>query len=60
MAQRKMPYKYWNAAIFDSGDVDTTNHMAVMAREQLSACSEITKEEIAMLKMKYPHLTTRD
>jgi hypothetical protein len=55
-----MPYKYWNAAFFDSGDVDTTNHMAVMAREQLLACSEITKEEIAMLKMKYPHLTTRD
>jgi hypothetical protein len=52
--------KEWQVAFFGVRDIDTTNHMCAMAREQLLACSEITKEEIAMLKMKYPHLTTYD
>jgi len=50
----------WQAVFFDVQDNDTVNKLCAQAREQLLACSEITKEEISMLKMKYPHLTTYD
>jgi len=53
-------YKEWQAAFFDVQDNDTVNKLCAQARVQLLACSEITKEEISMLKMKYPHLTNYD
>jgi len=53
-------YKEWQAAFFDVQDTDTLNQLCAQARKQLLACGEITKEEISMLKMKYPHLTTYD
>ncbi len=46
--------KQWQVAFFDVRDIDTTNPMAAMAREQLLACSEITKEEIAVLSRHAP------
>lgn len=52
--------KYWAAAFFDSGDVETLNHMAAMARRQLICVRELQRDELARLKMKYPHLTTYD
>ena len=60
MAQRKMPYRYWKAAFFDSGDVETINDMAYMARRMLICQRELQRDELLRLKMKYPHLTTRD
>ena len=50
----------WQAVFFDVQDNDTVNKLCAQARMQLLACSEITKEEISMLKMKYPHLTNYD
>ena len=55
-----MPYKYWNAAFFDSRDVETINDMASMARRMLISQRELQRDELLRLKMKYPHLTTRD
>ena len=60
MAQRKMPYRYWQAAFFDSGDVETINDMAAMARRMLICQRELQRDELVRLKMKYPHLTTKD
>jgi hypothetical protein len=51
---------YWNAAFFDSRDVETINDMAAMARRQLICVRELQRDELLRLKMKYPHLTTRD
>ncbi len=50
----------WQVAFLDVQDTDTMNKLCAQARQQLLACSEISKAEIAMLKMKYPHLTTYD
>jgi hypothetical protein len=55
-----MVNKYWNAAFFDSRDVETLNEMAAMARRQLICVGELQRDELLRLKMKYPHLTTRD
>jgi hypothetical protein len=55
-----MENKYWNAAFFDSCDVETINDMAAMARRQLICVRELQRDELLRLKMKYPHLTTRD
>ena len=55
-----MENKYWNAAFFDSRDVETINDMAAMARRQLICVRELQRDELLRLKMKYPHLTTRD
>lgn len=52
--------KYWAAAFFDSREVETVNEMAGMARRQLICVRELQRDELARLKMKYPHLTTRD
>ena len=52
--------KYWAAAFFDSRDVETINDMAAMARRQLICVRELQRDELLRLKMKYPHLTTRD
>jgi len=53
-------YKEWQVAFFDAQDTDTTNKLCAGARNQLVVCLEITRAEISMLKMKYPHLTTYD
>jgi hypothetical protein len=50
----------WQVAFLYVQDTDTMNKLCAQARTQLLACSEISKAEIAMLKMKYPHLTTYD
>jgi hypothetical protein len=55
-----MVNKYWNAAFFDSRDVETLNKMAAMARRQLICVRELQRDELLRLKMKYPHLTTKD
>ena len=55
-----MHNKYWAAAFFDSRDVETINDMAAMARHQLICVRELQRDELLRLKMKYPHLTTRD
>jgi hypothetical protein len=60
MVLKKMPYRYWQAAFFDSGDVETINEMAAMARRMLICQRELQRDELLRLKMKYPHLTTRD
>ena len=52
--------KYWAAAFFDSRDVETINDMAAMARRQLICVRELQRDELLRLKMKYPHLTTKD
>jgi len=52
--------KYWAAAFFDSRDVETINEMAAMARRMLISQRELQRDELLRLKMKYPHLTTRD
>ena len=51
---------YWSAAFFDSRDVETINDMAAMARRMLISQRELQRDELLRLKMKYPHLTTRD
>ena len=51
---------YWAAAFFDSRDVETINDMTAMARRMLIMQRELQRDELARLKMKYPHLTTRD
>jgi hypothetical protein len=55
-----MPYKYWNAAFFDSRDTETINEMAANARRMLIFQRELQRNELLRLKMKYPHLTTFD
>jgi len=52
--------KYWAAAFFDSRDVETINEMAAMARRMLICQGELQRDELLRLKMKYPHLTTKD
>ena len=52
--------KYWAAAFFDSREVETINEMAAMARRMLICQRELQRDELARLKMKYPHLTTKD
>jgi hypothetical protein len=52
--------KYWAAAFFDSRDVETINDMASMARRMLICQGELQRDELLRLKMKYPHLTTKD
>jgi len=52
--------RYWDAAFFDSRDVETINDMAAMARRMLISQRELQRDELLRLKMKYPHLTTRD
>ena len=52
--------KEWQVAFMDVQDNDTMNKLCAQARKQLLACSEISIAEIAMLKMKYPHLTKYD
>ena len=52
--------KYWAAAFFDSRDVETINDMAAMARRMLISQRELQRDELLRLKMKYPHLTTKD
>ena len=51
---------YWAAAFFDSCDTEVINDMAAMARRQLICVRELQRDELLRLKMKYPHLTTRD
>jgi hypothetical protein len=51
---------YWNAAFFDSREVEIINDMAAMARRMLISQRELQRDELLRLKMKYPHLTTRD
>jgi hypothetical protein len=55
-----MVNKYWNAAFFDSRDVETINDMAAMARRMLVSQRQLQRDELLRLKMKYPHLTTKD
>jgi hypothetical protein len=50
----------WQAAFFDSRDVETLNKMAAMARRMLISQRELQRDELLRLKMKYPHLTTHD
>jgi len=51
---------YWAAAFFDSRNTEVINDMAAMARRQLICVRELQRDELLRLKMKYPHLTTRD
>ena len=51
---------YWNAAFFDSRNTEVINVMAANARRMLISQRELQRDELARLKMKYPHLTTRD
>ena len=55
-----MIIKDWQAAYFDSRDVETINEMAAMARRLLISQRELQRDELLRLKMKYPHLTTND
>jgi len=55
-----MVNRYWNAAFFDSRDIETINEMAALARRMLVSQRELQRDELLRLKMKYPHLTTRD
>jgi len=55
-----MHIKYWAAAFFDSRDLETINDMAAMARRMLISQRELQRDELLRLKMKYPHLTTKD
>jgi len=55
-----MENRYWDAAFFDSRDVETINEMAAMARRQLICNGELQRAELARLKMKFPLLTTKD
>jgi len=55
-----MIIKDWQAAFFDSRDVETINEMAAMARRMLISQRELQRDELLRLKMKYPHLTTKD
>ena len=55
-----MENKYWNAAFFDSRDVETINDMAAMARRQLICVRELQRDELLRLKMKYQYITPRD
>jgi len=55
-----MHIKYWAAAFFVSRDVETINDMAAMARRMLISQRELQRDELLRLKMKYPHLTTKD
>jgi hypothetical protein len=52
--------RYWAAAFFDSRDTELINVMAANARRMLISQRELQRDELARLKMKYPHLTTRD
>jgi len=52
--------RYWAAAFFDSRDTEVINVMAAMARRMLISQRELQRDELLRLKMKYPHLTTRD
>ena len=52
--------RYWAAAFFDSRDTEVINDMAAMARRMLICQRELQRDELARLKMKYPHLTTND
>jgi len=60
MAYSKMHYRYWQAAFFDSRDIEVINDMAANARRMLICQRELQRDELLRLKMKYPHLTTRD
>jgi hypothetical protein len=51
---------YWAAAFFDSRDTEVINVMAANARRMLISQRELQRDELLRLKMKYPHLTTRD
>ena len=51
---------YWAAAFFDSRDPEVINVMAANARRMLISQRELQRDELLRLKMKYPHLTTRD
>ena len=55
-----MIIKDWQAAFFDSQDIETINQMAANARRMLICVRELQRDELLRLKMKYPHLTTRD
>ena len=50
----------WQVAFFNIEDIDITNMSCAQVRNQLVWCYEISRAEIAMIKMKYPHLTTYD
>lgn len=50
----------WQAVFFDAPDIDILNMLCGQVRMQLVACSEISLTEIAMIRMKYPQLTTYD
>lgn len=50
----------WDAVFKDVEDIDILNMLCGQVRMQLVACSEISLTEIAMIRMKYPHLTTYD
>lgn len=52
--------EYWAAAFFDSRDTEVINDMAANARRMLIFQRELQRDELTRLKMKYPHLTTRD
>jgi hypothetical protein len=52
--------RYWAAAFFDSRDTEVINVMAANARRMLISQRELQRDELLRLKMKYPHLTTRD
>ena len=56
----KFVCREWQVAFLELQDNDTMNKLCAQARKQLLACSEISIAEIAMLKMKYPHLTKYD
>ena len=53
-------HRYWAAAFFDSRDTEVINDMAANARRMLISQRELQRDELLRLKMKYPHLTTRD
>ena len=55
-----MIIKDWQAAFFDSRDTEVINDMAANARRMLISQRELQRDEVARLKMKYPHLTTKD
>lgn len=50
----------WDAVFKDVEDIDILNMLCGQVRMQLIACSEISLTEIAMIRMKYPQLTTYD
>jgi hypothetical protein len=52
--------RYWGAAFFDTKDREALNDMCAQARRQLIFQQEVTRDEIARLRMKFPNLTSCD